>query len=253
VLSAELAVVLTAGVAAGVGARLARGARWALLLGLLVIAGNALVSRHGLTVIARLGTLPPLGRIDVTLEAVAYGGVLALRVLVLVLLFQLYSLAVDPDEVLRMFRRVSFRSALTATLATRMVPVLSRDARRLADAQRCRAPELGRASRLGLVRAVSAGALDRAVDVAAALEVRGYGQTRKAARTPQPWSRHDVAFTASALALGFLAIVARAAGVAPFAFDPLLHAPVGPAELGLVIGLALLALAPFLQRRGVRR
>ena len=50
----------------------------------------------------------------------------------------LYTVAVDPDEVLRLFRRVSFRSALTATLATRMVPVLVRDSRRLADAQRCR-------------------------------------------------------------------------------------------------------------------
>ena len=50
----------------------------------------------------------------------------------------LYTAAVDPDEVLRLFRRVSFRSALTATLATRMVPVLARDARRFADAQRCR-------------------------------------------------------------------------------------------------------------------
>ena len=38
------------------------------------------------------------------------------------------SAAVDPDELLRMFRRVSYRSALTATLATRLVPVLARDA-----------------------------------------------------------------------------------------------------------------------------
>ncbi len=50
--------------------------------------------------------------------------ILGLRAIALILCGALYTAAVDPDEVLRLFRRVSFRSALTATLATRMVPVL---------------------------------------------------------------------------------------------------------------------------------
>ena len=121
-----------------------------------------------------------LGQVDLTLEALVYGAVLGMRALALILCCALYAAVVDPDEVLRLFRRVSFRSALTATLATRMVPVLQRDGRRMADAQRCRpgaAP-----SRVALVRAVAAGALDRAVDVAAALEVRGYGTARRPPR-----------------------------------------------------------------------
>ena len=88
--------------------------------------------------IARLGDLPVFGQIDVTLEATVYGAVLGLRAIALVLCGALYTAAVDPDEVLGLFRRFSFHSALTATLATRMVPVLARDARRLAEAQRCR-------------------------------------------------------------------------------------------------------------------
>ena len=48
------------------------------------------------------------------------------------------SVAVDPDALLRLFRRVSYRSALTASLATRLVPVLARDATRMSDAARCR-------------------------------------------------------------------------------------------------------------------
>src|SRR5205807_5920081 len=119
----------------------------------------------GLTVIVRLGELPILGHTDVTLEATAYGGVLALRMLALILCGALYTAAVDPDEVLRLFRRVSFRSALTATLSTRMVPILIRDSRRLADAQRCRPPGArgapgARASRVALMRAATAGLLD---------------------------------------------------------------------------------------------
>src|SRR6202012_4961017 len=99
---------------------------------------NAFVSRDGLTVIVRLGNLPILGHTDITLEATVYGAILGLRAVALILCGLLYTLAVDPDEVLRLFRRVSFRSALSATLATRMVPILVRDGRRLADAQRGR-------------------------------------------------------------------------------------------------------------------
>src|SRR6202043_1849304 len=118
-----------------------------------IVVINALVSRDGLTVIARLGDLPVLGHTDVTLEAVVYGAMLGLRAVALIVCGALYTLAVDPDEVLRLLRRVSFHSALTATLATRLLPVLVRDSRRLADAQRCRP---GRPpTRLALIRAAS--------------------------------------------------------------------------------------------------
>ena len=42
-------------------------------MALLIVAVNALVSRDGLTVLARLGDAGPLGQLDVTLEALAYG------------------------------------------------------------------------------------------------------------------------------------------------------------------------------------
>ena len=76
--------------------------------------------------------------IDVTLEATVAGALGGLRVVVCVVALGLLSAAVDPDELLRLFRRVSFRSALTASLATRLVPVLARDATRMGDAARCR-------------------------------------------------------------------------------------------------------------------
>jgi energy-coupling factor transport system permease protein len=251
VLGAVTVAVALAGAAAGVGRELRRAALLAIPLGIAVAVINALVTRDGLTVIARLGHLPLLGRADVTLEATAYGGILGLRAATLVLCAALYTAAVDPDEVLKLFRRVSFRSALTATLATRMVPLLARDARRLADAQRCRA---GRSpTRIQLVRVATTGMLERALDVAAALEIRGYGAARRSPPSLRPLSRHDIAFLASAVAVVGLTVAARIADLAPFRAYPSLHAPVGASTLALAGALLLAALAPFADRRGVER
>ncbi|MGO9499635.1 MAG: energy-coupling factor transporter transmembrane component T family protein [Solirubrobacteraceae bacterium] len=251
-LGAVVVAIAGAAVGAGVGREIRRAALFALPLGLIVMAVNMLVAQGGLTVIARLGDLPVFGQTDVTLEATVYGAVLGVRAIALVLCGALYTVAVDPDEVLGLFRRFSFHSALTATLATRMVPVLARDARRLAEAQRCRpGPPPSRAR---LMRATTAGVLDRALDVAAALEVRGYGAARRhAGGVRRPYSRHDIAFGASAVALVSLAVGARIAGLVPFSSDPSLHVPVGTGQVAVAVAIVVCALLPFADRRGIER
>jgi energy-coupling factor transport system permease protein len=249
-----LTVLLAAVVAAAAGARVAGRVLIALAFALpfafVIALVNPLVVREGLTVIARLGSVPVLGQLDVTAEATAYGGVLALRALVVIGCFALHSAAVDPDDLLRAFRRVSFRSALTAALATRLVPVLARDARRLHEAQRCLAG--APAPRRAVLRAVATGALDRAVDVAATLEVRGYGAARRAPRVGgRPWSRHDLAFAAGAIALALVAAAAHAWDWAAFEAYPSFSAPVDGGLLVLAAALALSALLPFADRRGI--
>src|SRR5207244_3070042 len=79
----------------------------------------------------------------------------------------------------------------------------------------------------------TSGVLDRALDVAAALEVRGYGAARRPPPARKPYSRHDLAFASSALALVALAIGARIAGLVKFTAYPSLHAPVGAGGLAV--------------------
>jgi energy-coupling factor transport system permease protein len=276
--------VLLAGAFAGVGADLVRSLRIAAILAIPIVLGNVLVSRDGLTVFARLGDLGPFGQGDLTVEALVYGAVIALKVAVAMLVSTLASLAADPDELLRAARRLSFRSALTASLAVRMVPLLARDAQRLAEAQRTRpahGPERGasapggggsymsfrleraraRVERLSLraraqgivLSAIVSGSLDRATDVAATLELRGFATARRAPRSRAPWSRHDLAFAASAIATIALAALARAGGLAPFHAYPLVSMSTGPLALGLCAAFAAILLAPFADRRGIQR
>jgi hypothetical protein len=92
--------------------------------------------------------------------------------------------------------------------------------------------------------------------VAAALEVRGYGAARRAPRgtgVRQPWSRHDLAFSAAAVAIVTLAVGSRLAGLEPFSSDPALHAPVSAGGLAVAAGLLMCALLPFADRRGIER
>jgi energy-coupling factor transport system permease protein len=253
VLAGLLVALVGAALAAGVGDRLARTARMGLPLALAIALIEPLLQHDGLTLIARLGDLGPLGRLDITLEAVVYGAVLGLRALVVVAAFGLYAAAVDPDEVLRLFRRRGLRSALTVTIATRMVGVLEADARRLADGQRCRGTRPP--SRMAVVRAVTSGALDRALDVAAALELRGYDARRPPGRTraARPWSRHDLAFAASAVGVVALVVLGELGGASAFSAFPHMHGAGVAASGALAMALVLVALAPFADRRGIAR
>ncbi|HEX8753139.1 MAG TPA: hypothetical protein VF731_06970, partial [Solirubrobacterales bacterium] len=123
VLLAAGAAVVLAGRLAGAGGAVRAGLRMGLVLALLFALVNAMVEDRGQTVLARLGDWSLLGRVDVTLEALLYGLVLGLRVLVVLLAFAVYSACVDPDRVLRALRPLAGRSALTATLVSRLVPV----------------------------------------------------------------------------------------------------------------------------------
>lgn len=255
-LAALLAAVLLAAAGAGVGRQLLVAARASVLpLLIATVLINVLVNRGGLTVFARLGEWGVLGQVDLTLEAVVYGLVFGLRLLVVALACLLVVCAADPDELLLALRRVSPHSALTAALATRMVGVLGQDARRLAEAQRCRADGAARGTRarVAVLRATVQGALDRALDVAAVLEMRGYGAGGRA-RTHgarHAWSRHDVAFACAAAGLLAIVAAARASGAADFTAYPLVSMAAGAATILAAAALLAVALAPFADRRGI--
>ena len=242
VLAGALVAIVAAGWAAGVGSQMARGARLALTIGLMIALLNPLVTSQGTTLLVRGDEIWGHRVGDITLEAVVFGAAFGLRAAVLIMAFALYSAVVDPDEMLRLFRRFGYRSALTASLATRLVPLLARDASRMSDAARCRPRPPGRATR---ATAAMSGALDRAVDVAAALEVRGYGDARRPPRDRAPWSRHDVRVAGAALLIAVLAVAVGLGAGGGFVGYPRTQVDVGAPFLALAAGVVMLALAPL--------
>jgi len=174
ILIADASAVVIAGLAAGTGRALAASCRFAAALGVLMVAANAVASQRGDTILVRGPDVPVLGTVNVSAEALAEGGVLALRVAIVIAAFAVFTAAIDPDRVLRLLRPIARRSALTATLVVRLVPLAAADHARLRDAASLRGPAAAPVSRPVMVRGLVAGSLDRSVDAAATLDLRGY-------------------------------------------------------------------------------
>ena len=96
-----------------------------------------------------------------------------------------------------------------------------------------------------VARAALASALDRAVDVAAALELRGYGSAARPARVRRPWSRHDLRVASAAAALALFVIAMRVLGVGEFEPYPTPTMSMAPADVVLALALISAGALPF--------
>jgi energy-coupling factor transport system permease protein len=248
VLIATGVAVVHAGVKAGAARAVAASLRLALPLFLLLVAVNALVSHRGDTVLVRGWEMPVLGNTDVTLESLAEGAKLGLLVVVVVLAFAVYSACVDPDRLLRALRPIAKRSAMTAGLVTRMVPLALADGARLREASALRGPAAEPVGRAALARRLVEGSLDRAVDVAATLELRGHSLPVRPQRRRE-CSLDDGPLFWSAVAILAAAIGARLAGAGGFQTYPRIEINADPITLALCGALSALAAAPFALRR----
>jgi energy-coupling factor transport system permease protein len=249
-------LVLIAGglatVLAGVAAGAARAVKASLKLGvtllIFMIVINALVTHRGDTILIRGWDMPVLGNTDITLESLAAGATIGLRVVAIVLAFAVYSACVDPDAVLRVIRPVARRSAITAGLVTRMVPLAVADGARLREAVALRGPGAEPVGRPAMARRMLEGSLDRAVDVAATLELRGHSLGIRPQRRRER-SRDDLPLYASGAAILAAAVAARIASAGEFDTYPRISMDTGALTLALCAALIGLAAVPFVVRR----
>lgn len=142
-------------------------------------------------------TIPVLGTLDVTTEELSNGLFQGLRLVAVGLAFAVYALLLDHDRLLASAGWAR-RSTLATALATRLVPLLERDARELRVALRGRNVELGP---VRLLSPLLAGSLERGLNLAEAMEARGYGRAGRT-RAPRPkWRGRDYAALIAAAGL----------------------------------------------------
>ena len=209
---------------------------------ILIALVNPIASQQGVTVLVAGIDLPVIGTFDITQEAVVYGLVLGLRSAAIFAVCALYVCTVSPDELLRVLRRYSVRSAITASLAVRFVPTLARDGANLATARACRPgtpPSTG-----AVVRAAFARSLERAGDSALALETRGFALARPMRVTPPPRLLADYVVLACSIALVLLAVAGMSKGLASFSAYPLTEISAAPSDVVFAAAIAIVAALP---------
>jgi energy-coupling factor transport system permease protein len=169
-------------------------------LGVLVVSPWVWSSPTG-TILWEGPILPVLGPLDLTTTELVEAAMNGLALTAVALAFSAYALLLDHD---RLVAAAGFarRSALAVALATRLVPSLERDAVGFAEAIRGRGVVLeGVRGYASLLSPLVAGSLERASNLAEAMESRGFGRPG-ATRAPRPpWRRADRLVLVAALAL----------------------------------------------------
>jgi energy-coupling factor transporter transmembrane protein EcfT len=152
---------------------------------------SPLLALEGSNVLWSGPSAPVIGRIDVTSEEIWIAALNGLRLTAVALAFSAYALLVDHDRLVAA-ARFAPRSALAVALATRLVPSLERDASGLRDAVRGRGIEVtGVRGHARLLSPLVAGSLERASNLAEAMEARGFGRLGRTTAPGRPWQRAD--------------------------------------------------------------
>ncbi|NLT94776.1 MAG: energy-coupling factor transporter transmembrane protein EcfT [Clostridia bacterium] len=152
----------------------------ALVLMILLI--NTLFVQLGSTVLLWGPYIPGLGKLRITLEAVLFGLNMGLRFLIIMSAFCLLTFVLHPDRALHLMGRLGNKWVLALTISTRLLPLMVSDFGRIYDVQRCRGVSFNGKSRLKRVKnflpifnAMVISSLERAFQLAEALQARGYG------------------------------------------------------------------------------
>jgi energy-coupling factor transport system permease protein len=223
------------------------------------------VSYHGAHILVTAPfQLPVLGIPVITLEAIAFGAVMALKLLVIISAFAFINLTLHPDDIMTVMLKMKlpYKSVLVTSLSARFIPCLIEDAERISDSYMTRGVPFDTGnwfgklrSRAGIIIPLLANSLDRAVQVAEAMEARAFGSGQKRVFYKNiRMSRMDwvtLVFGILPLASG---ITLRALGYGSYEYYPNLQSIVlNPIEsillcILIVVLLAILPLA-FLKRR----
>lgn len=207
---------------------------------------NLLLGHAGAHVLAALPAwLPGIGG-AVTLESLVFGLTAAAGLAGAVLAVAPLSTAAEPADIVDSLPRSLERTGAAVAAALNLVPGIGRSLTAVADAQRMRGwRPRGPRSWAEVLVPVMLTALEDSIQLAEAMEARGYGSGARTQLRPAAWTRADVAVLATAAAALAVFAGGRLAGLdsAWYPYPALSPPPVSPLLAGACLLLGLPALA----------
>ena len=197
----------------------------ALMLIIMII--NSLVIRAGATIIWHGPELPILGKLDISMEALYYGAVSSIRLLVIISIFCLYNLMINPDKVLNLFSKVAGKSVLIIALSARMLPTMARDLKRIKEVQQFRGVDFDEGSLWARVKKYSClynvlllSSLEDSLEIAESMQARAFGSGKRSVYSRNILRPRDIICLAVSFLGLFTAIWGLHYGYGQYTFYP---------------------------------
>jgi energy-coupling factor transport system permease protein len=209
---------------------------------------NSLLAHVGTHIYAELADWLPLVGGPLTVESAVYGVDIATGVVAAVMAAAALSLAADPTELVDALPSWLERTGAALAASLNFLPAIGRTFTAVSDAQRMRGWRPRRLIGWGEVLVpVMLTAIEDSVQLAEAMEARGYGASRRSHYPRAAWSGRDTAVVAgSVLALAGLTYARTSGLVGDWYPYPSLSLP--PVELLAVLACLPLVLPALLWR-----
>ncbi|MDD2620161.1 MAG: energy-coupling factor transporter transmembrane component T [Syntrophomonadaceae bacterium] len=172
--------------------------KFSLTIIMLIMIINALFAQNGATILYRSPHLPLFGTLSISLESLAYGLGMSVRLLVIISVFCLYTYVVNPDKSLRLWGGLGSKSVLAITLSTRLFPLMIKDFQRISEVQRCRGAKLYSGKMweriknfLPIISILLISSLERALQISESMHARAYGSGPRSFYHKDLWHPRD--------------------------------------------------------------
>lgn len=246
-------------IAAGIAREWSVYLKMSIILTILIILVNALFSKAGSTILLNGPQLPILGSVLISFEALCYGVGMGLRLLVIISVFCFYTYGIHPDKVLKLVSKGNHKSVLAITLSARLFPLLAMDFHRIAEVQRCRGVRWETGSwwqrgknLLPMMSVLLLSSLERSLQMAEAMQARGYGLEGRSFYRQDYWQRRDRILLAGEFLALMLGIVVVLEGWGTYSYYPILG-EIHSYEIILASVIALLLSLPAILQWGWRK
>ncbi|QLH75260.1 MAG: energy-coupling factor transporter transmembrane protein EcfT [Methanomassiliicoccales archaeon] len=148
-----------------------------------------------------------IGPIEVKEESVLFASSMCARLFLAIASFAILTFTVHPDEMMRTLSKFGYKTITGLSIATKMYPTIAMDSKNIEDAMKARGVEFDSGNilvkakaRAPIMMPLMLNSMDRAIEVAEAMEARGFGAGVRTRYHDRPLSKKDKVMIASFLA-----------------------------------------------------
>ncbi|PSJ99583.1 hypothetical protein C7R93_02590 [Brevibacillus fortis] len=226
--------------------------RFGMLFSILFMIVNPLFASHGGTFLWRGPIVSILGRLDFTLEEMAYSFIGVIRLHTILVLSVMFQRFIDHDRFFFLFAKIAPRFVMTSVMAIRLFPLLSREFARIKEVSRLRGirPKGGELIHRVryyslLLRPLLFSSLEGAWLTAEALYARGFGSGKRSSYHEVPLFPRELMSCMMSLVIVGIVIWGKRFDFASFSFYPTFNWSDPLGDLLFLTGLFVLWMLPI--------